>query len=375
MKKSLSILFGLSALALLVTAAPVLAAEVDVEGENNTTGADSDNDNVYDVDTVVTEVVDNIGNVDNIADDVNATTGDNNQNQNTTGGDLETGEVDATADWASVVNAGSGMLGAADGGLDVEGDFSNDTTGFDSDNDNDLDVDNNVTLDLDNLANVLNDLDFDGDTGGNDQNQNTTGGSTDTGDAMLDTIISNWANNDAGFAGAAGSEVSVDVEGENSTTGANSTNRNDYTIDHDYTAVVDNNATLDNRVDVTIDTGDNNQNQNTTGGDLETGNGEVVVDIVNSANNGAGAAGAASGNLDVSADFSNDTTGSNSNNDNDLDVDNNVTTTVNNTADVDNDVDVDVDTGGNDQNENTSGGSTDTGDANIDIVITNEVNS
>ena len=140
MKATLRVLFSASALALLFTAAPVLAAGVDVTGENADTGADSNNDNNFQTDVNVDKNVGNHGNTNNDAD-VNADTGDNEQNKNTNAGDLESGKVDATADWESVVNAGTSLVGAGDDGLTVDGDFTNDTTGADSNNKNKLDVD------------------------------------------------------------------------------------------------------------------------------------------------------------------------------------------------------------------------------------------
>lgn len=374
MKATLRLLFGVSALALLLTAAPVMAAEVNVTGDNVDTGADSDNNNDFDVDHDVDEDVDNDGDVDNDAD-VDADTGGNEQNENTNAGDLESGEVDATAEWESIVNAGASLVGAADDGLTVDGDFVNDTTGFNSDNDNDLDVDADIDLTLDNMADITSDLDFDADTGDNEQNQNTNAGSLMSGGAALETVITNWANNDAGFASAAAPEVMVDVTGSNTTTGADSDNNNDFDVDFDYDLDIDNDADVDNDIDVDIDTGGNEQNQNTNAGDLTTGQADVVVEIENSANNGGGMTATAGGVLDVSGDFSNDTTGFNSDNDNDLDVDHDVDVDIDNDADIDNDVDVDAETGDNEQNKNTNAGSTKTGGVTINLGISNEVNS
>lgn len=164
MKTKLSILLGISALAFLLVAAPVMAAEVNVTSENSTTGADSDNNNDYTVVRDVTLDVDNDGDVDNDVD-VDADTGDNEQNRNTTGGDLETGTVEASGEWTNVLNEAAGLCGCPVGsdGLTVEGDFSNDTTGADSDNNNTLTVDANLDVTLNNLATINNDLDFDAD--------------------------------------------------------------------------------------------------------------------------------------------------------------------------------------------------------------------
>ncbi len=373
MKVFLRALFGVSALAILITAAPVLAAEVDVAGDNVDTGASSNNDNDFDVESEVELDVDNNGEVDNEAD-VEADTGHNDQNKNTNAGDLETGEVDATGDWESVLNEGAALVGT-EGDLDVETDFVNDTTGADSDNDNDLDVDYEVELELDNVADIWNDLDFDAETGYNDQNKNTNAGDMETGGASLDTEIVNEANNEAGFAAMDGYGATVDVTAENNTTGADSDNNNNVDVEAEYELEVDNDAEVDNEIDVEIDTGHNDQNKNTNAGDLVTGDGEVEVATENVVNNGSGASGDLDSGLDVSADLTNDTTGADSDNDNDLDVEHEVEVDVENDAEVNNEVDAEVDTGHNDQNKNTNAGSTETGDVHIDLSFTSEVNS
>lgn len=374
MKNTLRALFSVSALALLFVAAPVLAASVDVTGENVTTGADSDNENEYEVDNELDVEVENDAEIDNEAD-VEAETGENEQNENTTGGDQESGTIDASADWETVVNASSSLMGAAEGNLDVEGDFTNDTTGADSDNENELEVDNEVELELENMADIWNELDFEADTGDNEQNKNTEAGDQTSGDASLDTMIATWANNDAGFAGAAGGEVSVDVSAENTVTGADSDNENEFEIDNEYELEIDNDAEIDNEIDVDIETGGNEQNKNTKGGDQTSGDAEVAVSLGNAVNNGSSAAGAGVNELDVTGSFTNDTTGADSDNENELDVENEVEIDIDNDAEIENEVDVEADTGDNEQNKNTEGGSSTSGNVEIEINIVNEANN
>ena len=59
MKKTLRALLGVSALALMFVSSPVLAASVNVAGDNLVTGADSVNENEYDVDNDLDVDVDN----------------------------------------------------------------------------------------------------------------------------------------------------------------------------------------------------------------------------------------------------------------------------------------------------------------------------
>ena len=374
MNKRLTLLFGVSALAVLFTAAPVMAADFDTTGENLTTGADSDNENEFEIDTEVEVEVENEAEVDNEAD-VDADTGDNEVEENTNAGDLETGTVDVTGIWENTANAGASLLGADDGGLTGSADFMNDTTGADSDNENELDVDHEVELELENTADFWNELDFDADTGDNEVEENTNVGNTTTGSGMLDIMVGNWANNDSGFSGSDLGWLDLDLTGENNTTGADSDNENEFDIDSDVDVEIENEAEVDNEFDVDIDTGGNDVEKNTNAGDLTTGNGDVKIETENRVNNGGSALGAGSGGLNLKAEFVNDTTGANSDNENELDVDHEVDVEIENEAEVNNEADVDIDTGDNDVERNTNVGHTRTGDATIELNFFNEVNS
>lgn len=371
MKTTFRALFGVSALALMLAATPVLAAEVDVTGENTVTGADSDNDNLFDVDNDIDVDLDNDGHVDNEAD-ADVDTGHNDQNKNTEGGSLESGVIDASTDWENVLNASAGLVGDLDDGLAVSADFVNDTTGADSDNKNDLDVDHDIDIDIDNVAHIFNKLDFDANTGHNDQNKNTTAGDLNTGDISLDSVISNWANSDSGLAAAQGLSTTVAVAAENHLTGFNSDNDNLVDVDNDFDLDVDNDAHIKNKIYVDANTGYNDQNKNTQGGSLTTGNIGVATDIANVANSGGSIVAMPS--LSVSADLVNDTTGADSDNKNDVDVDADVDVDVDNHAHVENKLDVDADTGHNDQNKNTQGGDVSTGSVSVEFNVVNEVN-
>ena len=104
MKMSITALLGIFVLALAFTATPVLAAQVDVDAENIQTGADSENENEVEVDNDFDSDVDNKAHVRNDAR-ARANTGGNEQNKNTEAGDIDTGGVDASTDWASVLTA------------------------------------------------------------------------------------------------------------------------------------------------------------------------------------------------------------------------------------------------------------------------------
>jgi hypothetical protein len=373
MKINSRILLGVSALAFLLVAAPALSAEVDVTGENHRTGADSYNKNKFDIEHDFYSKVRNHSDVKNKAY-ADVSTGYNKQNKNTQAGDLDTGSVDASTDWETVVNEGTSMMGA-EADLEVSADFSNDTTGFKSKNVNKLGVHANVYEDLRNFADISNKLALWANTGYNTQSKNTEAGELTTGDVEVEAAISNHANNGTGMASAAGHSVSVDVDAENATTGAKSTNKNTVEVASNHYAKVRNEADIDNKVKVSANTGYNTQSKNTKGGDMETGSVEVSTDIHNAANNGSGLSGASSSALDVSADLSNDTTGADSTNKNTVAVAQNMHVDVKNTADVENKLSVEANTGGNEQNKNTEGGSTTTGDVRIEFNSSTTVNS
>lgn len=329
-------------IALSLVAGSALASEVDVSGENNHTGADSDNENEFNITEKSKVNLTNKGNVDNTAKGA-ANTGDNVQDKNTKAGDLDTGDVDVSTDWETVINEGVGLTGLGDG-LEVDGDFVNYMTGSSSDNVNTLDLVHRPSLKLRNVADVLNRLGLKANTGTNDQTENTTAGDIDTGDIDGDFAISNWANNDSGV--SVSGSTSVDVSGKNSTTGANSDNENTFDIRNRSKVSVRNYADLSTRIKAYLNTGNNTQDKNTVGGDLHTGDIDVSTDITNVANAGSSMSGSGSG-VDVTGDFSNKVTGASSNNVNTLDVENKSDVKVKNDAEVDNSFTASGNTGGN----------------------------
>lgn len=373
MKKIIAALMSLTAVAFV--AAPVFAAEVEVTNENHMTGADSTNDNKTDIENDVTAVVDNNGNVNNSAA-ASVETGHNKQDKNTEAGDIESGSVDASTDWESVVNDSASLFsGASDDGVMVAFDGLNDVTGADSKNTNELEFDNDSVMTLVNTAFVLNALGLDADTGYNTQTKNTEGGSLMSGNIGVDFAATNEANNDSGFSSAATHSTEVSFTGENHKTGADSKNENKVDVESTTTATVVNVASLTNSVGVTANTGHNKQSKNTQAGDLKSGDVNVSVDVSNEANNGSSFASAGSHDLTVDVDTTNDTTGADSKNTNKVEVDNTTTEVVTNNATVTNGVSVTADTGNNEESKNTEGGSIETGDVSIDFSASTTVNS
>lgn len=373
MNNNLRALFGMSALAFLLTAAPVLASEVSFTSENVKTGAESDNTGTQTLNENGDVTVTNDGNVDNTAK-ADVETGDNEQNMNTSGGSLDSGSVDASTDWSSMINTDVCQCLVGNQDVTVDGDGSNDTTGYKSDNTNKQEVNLNGDTTLTNVANVLNSLYLKADTGDNEQNYNTMAGNLSSGDVMVDATISNEANTGGSASGASAGSTSVSFAGSNHLTGAESDNSNTQKVNQNGDVRVTNVAKIDNKIKVKADTGHNEQNKNTTAGDLSSGGVSVSTDISNVANTGSCNC-VGSHDTSVSADFSNDTTGYKSDNDNKQTVNENGDTTVTNTADVDNTLDVNANTGDNEQEKNTEGGDVQSGDVSINFNVSNSVNS
>lgn len=77
---------------------------------------------------------------------------------------------------------------------------------------------------------------------------------------------------------------------------------------------------------------------------------------------------------DITINQRNENTGDGSTNINDVDIDSTCTTIIENEATIENDIDIDVNTGGNTSEGNTEAGDVTSGNVNIDLSITNEVN-
>ncbi len=175
------------------------------------------------------------------------------------------------------------------------------------------------------------------------------------------------------MSGAGSAWASVDVSGENDTTGFNSTNRNNYDISDSVDLDVDNSATVTNTPSVTANSGGNDVNNNTTVDDVMGGDIDVEGEFTNELNS-------ADMDLsldsfgDVSADFTNGTTGSNSDNRNVLDVNRDMDITVRNSATIRNDIDADLNSGDNRTNNNTTVGDVETGAIDFSVTVDNKAN-
>jgi hypothetical protein len=254
--------------------------DVDVDAENDTTGAESTNENFIDVDQELDVTLTNGASLLNALGVLSASSGGNSADENTGGGEIDTGDAGVSATIINEINAGLGYEG---GFGDVSVDASNEDTGFDSDNLNDIDIDQDIDVDVTNSAGVTNDVDSSASTGDNSADENTGGGEVLTGNAETWTDISNTVNQGSGYVG--GVEFGdVDVDAENDTTGAESTNENFIDVDQELDVTVTNSAGVTNDVDSSASTGGNSADENTGGGEIDTGNASVGISISNTVN-------------------------------------------------------------------------------------------
>jgi hypothetical protein len=275
---------GSVAAASFLAVAPAMAA-VSVTGTNGTTGAQSSNTNTTNAHSSWHFSVNNHSDLNNEVN-LHSNTGGNNSNKNTVGGSTSTGDVSATVDINNVANAAAGSMVFPGGDGNITVDFGNDTTGFASRNTNRLNASSSNFFSVNNNSRVDNDVSLSSNTGGNNSNKNTEGGSgISTGSVNNVITLTNASNgNDlSGLLSGMGGG-SVTVSGGNSITGANSQNSNSVNLNSSNHVTVNNNSNTNNEVNVHSNTGGNNSNQNTVGGSVTTGDANSDITISNSSN-------------------------------------------------------------------------------------------
>lgn len=278
---------------------------------------------------------------------------------------------------------------------------SNDTTGANSDNTATVNQDNTTTVSQTNTATTNNTLELDAGTGQNQTSFNTGSGTTKSGTVNGQLTVINVSNAQAkagstvaaqSLTGDQSSPVIVGVGpaipiATNSNTGADSSNV--VRLDQNTVVAVSviNNATANNTIAVDADTGNNEANFNTGSGNIETGDVNLAITLINLLN---------MINPDVPVDLNvltvfgdlladllfpsniaagNSNTGSGSSNDASATVNNDLTFTTSNNATITNAVDYDLTTGENEANFNTGGGSIESGTATAQTAVANIANA
>jgi len=209
--------------------------------------------------------------------DARANTGGNSASTNTLGGTIKTGDASLNVTVSNVANVNttnitSAFAGGAQnvGGNGITGPYSTNRVLLQNT------FDSNVYNS--NTADIKNDVDVKSNTGYNDANTNTGPASIDTGDAWLGLVVGNHVNDNLtairGGAGGAGSNTA-----ENSTTGPFSSNSVD--IFNTFAGYVNNvnDMRVKNEVEAYANTGKNDANKNTLGGEIETGDSAAGVGV------------------------------------------------------------------------------------------------
>lgn len=275
---------GLGTALLTTSAGLAFAQSASFDGSNDTTGFNSENINETNVDNRSDYTLRNDSNVNNALNG-SVNTGENDTNENTTAGDIESGSIDISADIENEVNSSSMSGIDMDGDGDVDVDFSNGTTGADSENTNEVNVDNRMDVDIRNNATVNNRADLNVNTGNNNVSRNTTVGNVEGGDIDASISYMNVVNKNAASMNiGSGASNSVSVSGGNTITGANSENTNEVTVSNRMNVDVRNNATMNNNFNISANTGSNTVSRNTTVDGVKTGNVSLDFSVSNHAN-------------------------------------------------------------------------------------------
>lgn len=243
--------------------------------------------------------------------------------------------------------------------------------GSDSDQEIHVEQHTSTTVVQTNDTDVDNDIDVRANTGGNEADGNTGGGIyVETGDVTADVEVANQVNSNVAAVencGACDGDTSVTIEGN----GSDSSSHAGLHRESGVEVYQDNNADIDNDVDVKLNSGFNEADDN-TGGDvvIATGDVDAKVKVHNAANsNSAMVAGSGDGG-DVDLVISGN--GSGSENGIELGLGRYTLLAQANVTDIDNDVDVKGNSGGNEADDNTGGEiAIGTGDVDVKVMVDN----
>lgn len=245
--------------------------------------------------------------------------------------------------------------------------------GSDSDNTVAVQQTNTTVVTQTNTANISNNIDIDANTGDNSAEDNTGGDvSIDTGDASATVGVSTTANsNQADVSGCCAGDTSIKVSGN----GSDSDNKVGLKTTNNTVVTQNNDANISNDVDVDLDTGGNDAEDNTGGNvAIDTGDADATVTISNQANaNWAAITAGPNGGGSLSVEVAGN--GADSDNDVAVELASQKIISQNNNANISNDVEIDADTGDNEAEDNTGGDvEIDTGDATAKVEVSNMAN-
>jgi len=273
---------GFAAAIALVAGVGLAYADVNVDAENNTTGANSENiTRILSNRSWIIDLEDNLRLDNRISAWLN--TGENDIDRNTTvgWGDPSTGDINVSADIMNPSVNDSFFdfnLGSWNEDIDVSG--SNELTGANSRNINIVRANRTLRFDIENNARIDNDINLRLNTGENTTERNTTVGDVSTGN--IDTSISidnSSASNPLAMLSGIdlGGSNGISADFQNDTTGFNSVNRNTLEANSRINVNLENNARISNDLDICANTGRNDISENTTVGNVSTG--DITVDL------------------------------------------------------------------------------------------------
>ena len=274
---------------------------------------------------------------------------------------------------------------------------SNSNTGSDSTNNADTSIDNNSDTTINNDADVDNVVSVDSLSGDNSSDENTGDGTVTSGNAGINGSLQTSANS----VSLGGLECSTECEvinlgglnSSNSSTGSGSDNDASTNVNNSNSLGIDNNADFNNLVDFDANSGDNSASKNTGNGIITTGDSEVVLTAINTANDVNVGVDVFNVYDDYTGDIvldynaiptttvgggvssSNDTTGADSTNNASSDLNNTNTILIDNLGNVINNYQIDANTGNNNADMNTGDGSITTGNANVVFNLINLLNN
>lgn len=384
-----------------------LAPSSDSSMSNDATGSNSINNNAQNTTSDTTADLENNANVGNDVN-LNANSGANTISQNTSGGDVSTGDLQGSINLLNVTNSifapGSSvgvqsLLGgtqdlyllASDGRTLLP---TNDTTGSNSTNANVVNGTNAIHFINGNTSDVDNDVTIIADTGNNTVSENSSLGDFMTGSIDMALNLVNLINLQMPnlLMNLDIWSIFGDVNGNlvlpsNTNTGFNSINTNTVNETNTSNFDVTQTADIDNSFDIGTNTGNNTLDRNTKVGNVTTGDVDVKGSVTNIANAGhpvlylINVLGKWLGEAVIPGvgvvvnELGNSDTGANSENSNDVNHTNTLDATVDQTANVHNNVTMDLNTGNNTISRNTKVGDVSTGSINVMANVVNFVNS
>lgn len=245
----------------------------------------------------------NVNNEANTVNDINveANTGNNRASSNTGNGHVESGDVNLAVNVINLLNTISpidlkvlSVFGDVIGNLLV--DIAD--TGNDSNNEISVDQNNQTVVNNTNSANAVNNINYDLNTGNNRANNNTRGGTVQSGSVNATSSVSTIANQPLMYYIVnvyGGCECSVadlgpyaylnvvpgPTEIEISGTGNGSNNQTDINQNNSTEVNQTNNANVVNNINIKADTGNNRANDNTGSGFVSSGDINVMTSIAN----------------------------------------------------------------------------------------------